>query len=94
MSIADALREGTERLRAGGIDNPRLEARLLLAHALALTTTALLADLAARVDTAAYEALLTRRIAREPLAYITGHREFWSLNLAVSPATLIPRPAT
>lgn len=94
MSGADALREGAGRLRGAGIDNPRLEARLLLAHALALTPSALLADLRAPVDTAAYEMLLTRRAAHEPLAYITGHREFWSLDLAVSPATLIPRPET
>jgi release factor glutamine methyltransferase len=94
VSVADALREGTECVRAAGIDNPRLEARLLLAHALALTPTALLAELRAPLDTAAYQTLLARRVAHEPLAYITGHREFWSLDLAVSPATLIPRPET
>ena len=45
-----------------------------------------------RVDAAALEPLLVRRIAHEPLALIVGHREFWSLDFAVSPPTLIPRP--
>jgi release factor glutamine methyltransferase len=104
-----ALRDGAARLRAGGIDNPRLEARLLLAHALGITQEALLRDPpdALSPDTlsrdapasaaptelrrARYEALLDRRASREPLALITGRREFWSLDLAVSAATLIPR---
>jgi len=102
--VQAALRDGTERLRAVGIDNPRLEARLLLAHALGITPEALLRDLprALRPDPPAsaapdhlprarYDALLDRRVSREPLALITGRREFWSLDLAVSAATLIPR---
>ncbi len=43
---------------------------------------------------AAYQALLARRLTGEPVAYLTGHREFWSMTLSVSPATLIPRPET
>jgi len=107
-----ALRDGAARLRAGGIDNPRLEARLLLAHALGITPEALLRDppdalLHDPPDTlppappttpapkelprARYDALLDRRASREPLALITGRREFWSLDLTVSAATLIPR---
>ncbi|HET8997704.1 MAG TPA: peptide chain release factor N(5)-glutamine methyltransferase [Acetobacteraceae bacterium] len=83
------------RLRAAGTDSPRLEARLLLAHILGLTPTALLRDPSTRVPPEAqarFAALVDRRAGREPLAYILGHREFWSLDLAVSPATLIPRP--
>jgi release factor glutamine methyltransferase len=69
-----------------------LEARLLLAHAGGVTPAALLRDPAAPADTARLEPLVARREAREPLALILGHREFWSLEFAVSPATLIPRP--
>jgi release factor glutamine methyltransferase len=90
-TIAHAIREGAARLEATA-DDPRLEARLLLAHANGLTRNDLIRDHAAPIDTAAYDALLDRRIAREPLAYILGRREFWSLEFQVSPATLIPRP--
>jgi release factor glutamine methyltransferase len=90
-TIGAALRDGAARLRGRGIDNPRLDARLLLAHALGVSTEALLRDPGAPVDPARYVALLDRRAAREPLALITGRREFWSLGLAVSNATLIPR---
>lgn len=87
-----ALRRGSECLRQAGIEQPRREARLLLAHALGITREALLCDLDAGIDPVPFDALLARRAAREPLALITGHREFWSLDLAVSAATLIPRP--
>ncbi len=90
--VQAALRDGAARLRAACIDNPRLEARLLLAHALGITPAAVLRDPPRSIDPAPYAALLVRRASREPLALITGRREFWSLDLAVSPATLIPRP--
>ncbi len=83
---------GAGRLRTAGIESPRLEARLLLAHSLGLTPEALLAEPETAVEPAGYEALLARRAAREPLALILGRREFWSLDFAVSAATLIPRP--
>lgn len=70
-----------------------MEARLLAAHALGTTQAGLLRNRAAPVDPAPLEPLLRRRIAHEPLALIVGHREFWSLDFAVSPATLIPRPS-
>jgi release factor glutamine methyltransferase len=79
-------------LRVAGIEHPRLEARLLLAHALGLAPADLLRDRAAPADSAVLTDLLGRRLAREPLALILGSREFWSLSFAVSPATLIPRP--
>lgn len=75
-----------------GIDGSRLEARLLLAHALGVATADLLRDRDAEVDGAALAPLLDRRMAHEPLALILGAREFWSLTFAVSQATLIPRP--
>ncbi len=83
---------GAAILRAAGVDNPRLEARLLLAHALGLPVAALLRDPQALADPTTYDTLIARRAAHEPLAYLIGWREFWSLDFAVSPATLIPRP--
>lgn len=77
-------------LRDAGIDNPRLEARLLLAHALGLSREALLAAPDPIVPDH-FDALLARRLRREPLAFILGRQEFWSLSFAVSPASLIPR---
>ncbi len=91
MTVAAAIRSGADRLRAIDTGNPRLEARLLLAHALGVEPATLIRDLHYRVETAGFDALLDRRLAHEPLAYLLGHREFWSLDLAVSPATLIPR---
>jgi release factor glutamine methyltransferase len=79
-------------LRVAGIDGPRLEARLLLAHALGVAPADLLRDRDAEVDGAVLAPLLDRRLAHEPLSLILGAREFWSLTFAVSPATLIPRP--
>jgi release factor glutamine methyltransferase len=64
----------------------------LLAHAHGVTPEALLRDPAAPADMTSLVALVARREAHEPLALIVGHREFWSLEFAVSPATLIPRP--
>ncbi len=90
-TIAEALRLGAGRL-AGIADNPRLEARLLLGHALGLSTADLIRDAQRLIDPAAYDALVAQRAAHVPLAYLTGHREFWSLDLTVSSATLIPRP--
>lgn len=91
-SQARLMEHGCSILRAAGIDNPRREARLLLAHSLAISMPELVRDTDRLADPAAYETVLARRAAREPLAYILGEREFWSLSFAVSPATLIPRP--
>jgi release factor glutamine methyltransferase len=90
-TVAQAIRDGAARLD-GIADNPRLEARILLARALGVTREALVRDPDCLIETAGYDVLLNRRNAREPLALIVGHREFWSLNFRVSPATLIPRP--
>ena len=90
-----ALAWGATRLTAARVDAPRLDARLLLAAALGMPPANLLGDLAAPLATpaaSAFAALIARRAAREPLALILGRREFWSLDLSVSPATLIPRP--
>ncbi len=90
MTIAEALRHGAVVL--AGLDDPRREARLLLAHTAELTLAAMLSDPARAIDPVAYGAALDRRAAQEPLALITGQTEFWSLPFAVSRDTLIPRP--
>ena len=73
------------------------DGELLLAHALGRTRSWLYAHGEDEVDAGAaadFTALLARRVAGEPVAYLTGSRGFWSLELQVSPATLIPRPET
>jgi release factor glutamine methyltransferase len=89
-SVATALRHGATHLASAGIDNPALDARLLLAHAMGLDQAALLRDRAAPVP-ASYQALLARRAAREPIAFILGRQGFWTLDFEVSQDTLIPR---
>jgi release factor glutamine methyltransferase len=81
-------------LAAAGIERPRREARLLLAHALGITLEQLVRDPGAEFDRVEYEGLIHRRARREPLAHIVGRRGFWTLDLAVSRAALIPRPET
>jgi release factor glutamine methyltransferase len=90
ISYPAALNEAAAKLAASGIEAPRYEARLLLAHVLGLRPRALPPSDAA-VDRDVLGALVARRAAREPLAYITGTAGFWSFEVAVSPATLIPR---
>jgi release factor glutamine methyltransferase len=90
-SVAEVLRAVAARLAAAGVEAPRREARLLVEAATGLPRHA---DPATAIDAAAVEQLVARRVAREPLAFITGRRGFWSLELAVSAATLIPRPET
>jgi release factor glutamine methyltransferase len=78
-----------------GIDTPRLDARLLVAHGLGRDPGWLIGHpeaMPAPDQARDIEALVSRRAAREPLAYITGEKEFWSLPFMVTPATLIPRP--
>ena len=68
------------RLVAAGVENPRLDTRVLLEHS--------------KGNNAVFESFIARRAAREPLAYITGRKEFWSLDFEVGPGVLIPRPET
>ncbi len=93
-SVATLLCHATKTLRAAGIENPRAEARLLLAHALGLDPAALLGRAHDPADAPGFAALLARRAAREPMAYVLGQREFWGQNFRVTPATLVPRPET
>ncbi len=73
-------------------DTPRLDAELLMADALGATREALLLGCGEQQVPPAFAGLLARRLAAEPLAYITGTKAFWSIELAVTPDVLIPRP--
>jgi len=78
-------------------DTPRLDAEILLGHSLRKAREYLIANPQARVEVAAraqFLRLIAQRAQGVPVAYLTGHREFWSLDLQVTTATLIPRPET
>ena len=100
MTVEALLNRGRQRLSAAEPETGAaagLEVELLLAHALAVPRARLKSHPEAPVEPTAAErflALLGRRAAGEPLAYLTGRREFWSLDLAVTPEVLIPRPET
>ena len=99
MSAAAITVRGLLAAAAGELDGPEAtrEVELLLSHALGCSRTWLYAhaeDALATAGEVRFHALLLRRTAGEPLAYITGSREFWSLDLAVGPDVLIPRPET
>jgi len=88
------LDEATQVLARAGVDNPRADARLLLAHVLGISRDQTLTATPTREQTAQFAALVARRAQREPFAYLTGHKEFWSLDFKVGPGVLIPRPDT
>jgi release factor glutamine methyltransferase len=118
------FRDAVERLRAAGVDNPRLDARVLWEFAQnpnppleggskfaqqisgrgpgsALNPSpknpadsSTLPQGAGGTAAERFESLIARRVSREPVAYITGHKEFWSLDFDVGPGALIPRPET
>lgn len=74
------MHEAVERLRAAGIESARAEARILWEHA--------------KGSPDVFASAVARRLVHEPVAYITGHKEFWSLDFEVGPGVLIPRPET
>jgi len=97
--INDLVADARRRFRAAGIppDEAALDARLLAQHLLGWDSARLLTHGDEAVTPGfqdRYEVLVARRAAREPLAYITGCREFWNLTIEVTPAVLIPRPET
>jgi release factor glutamine methyltransferase len=97
MGLRARMAEVAARLAAAGVENARSEAWLLLATATGAERTALLAGAVPTLGAAqeaALEAMVRRREKREPIAYILGVKEFWSLSLEVDPAVLIPRPET
>ncbi|HEY8947244.1 MAG TPA: peptide chain release factor N(5)-glutamine methyltransferase [Rhizomicrobium sp.] len=78
--MSEVLRDVSQRLAASGIDSARTEARMLIEYA--------------KGDDAKLEEGIARRLRHEPIAYITGHKEFWSLDFEVGPGVLVPRPDT
>lgn len=93
----DLVGAGAERLRAVGADTPRLDAELLLAHAIGVDRTAVVAHSEAPVGPGAestYLEFLGRREAGEPVAYIRGFKEFHGIVIGVDRRALIPRPET
>lgn len=93
----ELVRLTAEFLGQRGVTSPRLDAEVLLAHVLGVPRIRLYVDfekplLPEEVD--AYRAAVRRRARREPVAHITGRREFWSLDLAVDRRVLVPRPDT
>lgn len=96
-TCADLLGEAEVVLRAAGVPTARLDAEVLLATALCVDRSGLYCRLRQPVPDDArslFAAMLERRRRREPVAYITGVREFWSLPFRVTPAVLVPRPET
>jgi release factor glutamine methyltransferase len=96
-TVATALAAAVARLAAAGVVEARADAEVLLAHVLGTTRTGLvLAAGRALEDGAAvhYDALVARAAAREPVHYLVGEREFWSMPLVVDRRVLIPRPVT
>jgi release factor glutamine methyltransferase len=97
ISIAAARRVMAQGFRESGLDSPDLDARVLAGHALQLDHPALAADSERKLTDAeisAMSALAERRLAHEPVARITGRKEFWALEFRVTLATLVPRPET
>jgi release factor glutamine methyltransferase len=97
MTIARALRDATELLRAASINDPQREAATLLADTIERDRAYLFAhsdDPLAPDVLALFRSRATRRASGEPLQYIDGHQEFYGLDFEVSPAVLIPRPET
>jgi release factor glutamine methyltransferase len=93
LTLREALRDAERRLDAAGVETPRVDAELLLAHVLGTTRSGLYADLERDVD-GTLEPLLRRREAREPLAYVLGEWGFRHLTLRTDARALVPRPET
>lgn len=97
MTIVEVLKLASEHFQKHGADSPRLDAELLLAHALGLRRL----DLYLKFDRpltehelSAYRSLVARRAKGEPVAYLAGHKEFMGLDFAITPAVLVPNPDT
>ena len=96
-TIREILNVTTEFLKDKGIESPRLCAEVLLAHQLKKSRVELYLEFdqpLSSLEIAGYRSLIRRRLKREPIQYITGHQEFWSLDFLVGPAVLIPRAET
>ncbi|MAT65794.1 MAG: protein-(glutamine-N5) methyltransferase, release factor-specific [Gammaproteobacteria bacterium] len=97
LTLQDWLRRAVQQLGEAGSDSPRLDAQILLGHALDRPRSYLYAhgdDALEPAQRAQADALLNQRLEGRPVAHLLGRREFWSQELEVSPDTLIPRPET
>jgi release factor glutamine methyltransferase len=97
MQVAEALTEYTAKLRAGKIENPYLEATLLLMHFLKINRTQLLTSpetLISPVDATNVDIAVERRLQGIPMAYILGYKDFYKSRFTVGHGVLIPRPET
>lgn len=96
MRLDAAITDATTRLTDSS-ESPRLDAEILLCQTIDMARSYLFAHPEDELDDLTkdrFETLLQRRISGEPMSYITGTKEFWSHELLVSPATLVPRPET
>jgi release factor glutamine methyltransferase len=96
-TIRELLQWATEDFSSRGVESPRLDAELLVAHALRLDRVGLYLDLNRPLleeERAAIRPLVARRRGREPVAYILGHKDFYGRRFSVTPQVLIPRPDT
>ncbi|MGZ5804460.1 MAG: peptide chain release factor N(5)-glutamine methyltransferase [Xanthobacteraceae bacterium] len=97
LTVAAARRAMASAFRAAGLDTPELDARLIAEHALGLDRTAITAAdgrLISDAEASSLNGYAARRLAHEPIARIRGRKEFWSLDLRVTPDVLVPRPET
>lgn len=97
LTVESWLKQSLMRLAESGSESPRADAELLAQHVLQCTRTWLRTwgdQVLSQPQQSQLQALLERRLNGEPIAYLIGEQGFWSLNLKVSPATLIPRPDT
>jgi release factor glutamine methyltransferase len=96
-TTGELLAAATARLATSGTDAPHLDAELLLSHVLGHNRARLKShpeDPTDAASAARYQALIERRAAGEPLAYLVGNKDFWSLRLTITPDVLVPRPET
>lgn len=91
MTLREAIAAAAARLNRTS-DTPRLDAELLAAHALGVDRETLLLRSLDREEPELFETLIERRAEGEPVAYIIGQRDFWTITLDVAPGVLIPRP--
>ena len=97
MTVFEILNWSAHYLKDHRVENPRLNAELLLARSLSLSREGLYArlqNLIREEEKETVESLMKRRISGEPLQYILGHQEFWSIDFQVDSRALIPRPET
>ena len=96
-SLRAVIRSAQQTLDAAGIPDARVEAEVMVMDVMRMPRRAIFAEQESQVSAAqqaALDAIIERRLTREPLAYILNYREFYGVNLLVNPGTLIPRPET